>query len=330
MTIYSIAEEAGVSASTVSRVINKKSGVNPETRKKVMALLEKYHYFPDIAARGLVSGNTRIIGILVTDIRVMHHTEGAYVIEQEFAKRGYNSLIFNTGSDALSQRKNIQSLASRKPAAVVMIGSTFQSEEVRRCIETYLTEVPIVISNGFLDLPNVYGVLADEKEGVESCVHLLVQKGRRHIAFVNDAVTVSSDLKEQGYREGLARYCPDQPPVVARFTVTGSHEQSKAATKVLLDEHPRTDAIIYATDLIAAGGLAGIREKGRTVPDDIAVIGIDNSVYAEICYPQLTSLDNKLLALNTSCAGMVLNLFDGKPTPHKSLIYSEIVQRSST
>ena len=80
MTIYDIAKEAGVSASSVSRVINNKTGVNPEVRKKVQKLLKKYHYTPDAAARGLGSQSSRIIGILIADIRNIHHTDGAYYI----------------------------------------------------------------------------------------------------------------------------------------------------------------------------------------------------------------------------------------------------------
>ena len=88
-TIYDIAKEAGVSASTVSRVVNNKPGINEKTRKKVQQLLEKYNYIPNEAARGLVTQSSRIIGILIEDIRVFHHTESAYVIEQEMTRLGY-------------------------------------------------------------------------------------------------------------------------------------------------------------------------------------------------------------------------------------------------
>ena len=93
MTIYDIAKEAGVSASSVSRVINNKTGVNPEVRKKVQKLLKKYHYTPDAAARGLVSQSSRIIGILIADIRNIHHTDGAYYIERKLAALNYCCVI---------------------------------------------------------------------------------------------------------------------------------------------------------------------------------------------------------------------------------------------
>ena len=97
MTIYDIAKEAGVSASTVSRVINNKPGVRKETKKKIQQLLAKYNYSPNEAARGLVTQASKIIGILVDDIRTIHHTDGAYIIERELVKLGYCCIIFNTG-----------------------------------------------------------------------------------------------------------------------------------------------------------------------------------------------------------------------------------------
>lgn len=103
MTIYDIAREAGVSASTVSRVINNKPGIKESTRKKVQKLLDEYNYTPDVAARGLVMQASKFIGILIEDIRVSHHTESAYVIEQEMTRQGYTCITFSTGAD--SKRK---------------------------------------------------------------------------------------------------------------------------------------------------------------------------------------------------------------------------------
>lgn len=89
MTIYDIAREAGVAASTVSRVINNKPGIKLETRQRVQELLKKYNYIPDAAARGLVMQSSRLVGILIVDIRVAHHVDSAFVIEQELTRRGY-------------------------------------------------------------------------------------------------------------------------------------------------------------------------------------------------------------------------------------------------
>ena len=109
MTIYDIASEAGVSASTVSRVINNKKGVNLETSDRVERLLKKYHFEPNASAQGLVSHSSKIIGIMMSDIRTSHHAEGAYFIEQQLQKSGYACIIINSGFSEESRKTVFES-----------------------------------------------------------------------------------------------------------------------------------------------------------------------------------------------------------------------------
>lgn len=330
MTIYEIAAEAGVSASTVSRVINGKPGVKKATKEKVEALLKKYYFSPDMAARGLVAGDTRIVGILVEDLRLLHHTEGAYFIERELAAKGYDSLIFNTGNDDMEKKRCMCSLASRRAEAAVMIGSTFQNEVVEETIKKYLPEMPIVIINGYMRLPNVYGVLADEKAGIKSCVDFLSSKGRRKIAFVTYGKTTSNQQKEEGYIEGIARCKNGQEPLIVNMGEKGSIEESQTATRELIQKDKEVDAIIFATDIVAVAGMSEINRAGMRIPEDIAVIGVDNSRFAELSSPGLTSLDNNLRELSLIGASLLENLMSGKSAPHKSMVFSEIIEREST
>ena len=166
MTIYDIAKEAGVSGSTVSRVINGRPGISESTRRRVEEVLRKYDYSPDEAARGLVSRNSGMIGILVSDIRNLHYTEGAYIIEREMLKDGYCSLIMNTGVSPSDMAGAIRTLSERRVDGAVLIGSAFANDEVRRAIETYMRDIPFVIENGRMDLDNVVEILADDKHAV--------------------------------------------------------------------------------------------------------------------------------------------------------------------
>lgn len=189
MTIYDIAKEAGVSPSTVSRVINNRPGVSIETQKKVKRLLKKYDYFPNETARGLVTKASKIIGILIDDLRTPHHTEGAYIIERELAKLGYCCIIFNSGADDKSKADYLKILRQRRVDGAVLMGSSFQNETIKEAIIKYLPSQPVIMVNGYLDLPNVYGVMADEQNGVANCVKLLVDKGHLRPAFVIDYPT---------------------------------------------------------------------------------------------------------------------------------------------
>ena len=328
MTIYDIAKEAGVSASSVSRVINNKTGVNPEVRKKVQKLLKKYHYTPDAAARGLVSQSSRIIGILIADIRNIHHTDGAYYIERKLAALNYCCVILNTGDDDESRAQAISILVQRRVEGAVLIGSSFQTESVAQAIKRHLSKVPIVMINAFLDAPNIYGVLSDELHGVEACVNLLAEKGRKRLAFVRDCHTPSCELKVEGFRRGIRLLGQTEPWIYDSHGTTAA--DGKRATLEVLKDHPDVDGIIYSVDLIATGGIRALYDLGIAIPDQVSVIGVDNSIYGEICIPTLTSLDNKTFDSSIAACRILIDCLENRTTTRQMILPSAIVVREST
>lgn len=329
MTIYDIAKEAGVSASSVSRVINNNPGVNAEARERILKIMKKHNYLPSALARGLVSKSSGIIGILVADIRNVHHTDGAYYIEREFMTRGYCCLILNTGADDAEKCNAIAALVRRRVEGVVMMGSVFQTDAVAQAIEKNLPNVPVVIVNGYLQLPNVYGVLSDEQGGIVQCVEMMLAKGRSRIAFVCDTPpTPSNKLKVRGFLQGMQSNGIDgnKWTFFTENTLQGGYD----ATLRILKTHPDVDGIIYAVDLLAAGGLHALAAKHISVPDAVAVIGINNSDYAEICSPRLTSLDNKRLDSSKMAARILLDHLEDKPSVHRIMLLPDLVERDST
>ena len=116
MNIYDIAKEAGVSISTVSRVMNHKGNVNPETRKKVEEILEKNNYTPSAIARGMVSKSMKTVSVLTVDIRVPHYARTAYTIEREFSRRGYEVSLCNTGGELEETIKYLRTAREKKTA----------------------------------------------------------------------------------------------------------------------------------------------------------------------------------------------------------------------
>lgn len=327
MTIYDIAKEAGVSASTVSRVINNKPGIKASTRDRVNRLLKKYNYSPNETARGLVNQATRIIGILLADIRNAHHTDGAYYIERELAALGYCCIMFNTGTDDQFKAEAIEQLEKRRVEGAVLIGSTFQTESVKRSIEQHLNNVPIVIANGYLDLPNVYGVLADEKQGVASCVSMLAEKGKKNLVYVNNDNTASARLKQEGFDSEMQRL---KMKAVAVYDAEATYQGGYEVTRRIMQENPEVDGIIYAVDLLAAAGLRALWDLNCKVPEQVAVIGIDNSVYGELCNPKLTSLDNKLTDMSIQSAQILISQLRGGLNPKQIILPSSLVERETT
>lgn len=338
-TIYDIAKEAGVSASTVSRVVNNKPGVNENTRKKVQQLLEKYNYIPNEAARGLVTQSSRIIGILIEDIRVVHHTESAYVIEQEMTRLGYTCITLSTGPDPKKKAEYIRHLEQRRVEGAILMGSMFGTSEVEESIHEHLSGIPIVIVNGYLNLPNVYSVIADEERGIEECVELLASKGRKNIAFVMDAETPSNNSKKRGFMTAMMRQgIPSEKQLLYQADWEGvslsdprnTILRGAGATRRLLQENPQVDAIVYCVDLLAIGGIHEMESQGIAVPEQIAVMGVDNTIYGEICRPQLSTLDNKLVEVSRNASGILLNALEKKEVSKRMMLYTEIIEREST
>lgn len=330
MTIYDIAKEAGVAASTVSRVINNKPGIKAETRIKVQELLKKYNYTPDAAARGLVMQSTKMVGILIVDIRVTHHIDSAFVIEQELTKRGYCCITMSTGPTDERKAEYIRILEQRRVEGVILMGSMFSTEAVKQSIREHLPKVPVVIVNGYLDLPNVSGVIVDEDAGVEKCIDLLVEKGKKKIAFILDAHSPANSRKQQGYYQGIRKHGGSESDFMMYEAAESSVRGGYDATVQVLKDHPDVQGIIYSIDLVAVGGVRAAHDMGYRVPEQLGLIGIDDSIYGEICMPKLTTLNNRLQELSETAAGILWEGLEGKPQNKMLMLFSEIIEREST
>lgn len=330
VTIYDIAREAGVAASTVSRVINNKPGIKAETRKKVQDLLDKYNYTPDVAARGLVMQSTKMVGILIVDIRVTHHINSAFVIEQELTKRGYCSIIMSTGPEGENKSEYIRILEQRRVEGVILMGSMFATEQIKEAIQRHLSKVPVVIVNGYLDLPNVSGVLIDEDAGVGKCADLLISKGKKKLAFVLDQPSPANSRKQQGFCDAVLRHGASKEDLLLYEAEESSVQGGYDVTVRILREHPDVQGIIYSIDLVAVGGIRAAHDLGVNVPEQLGIIGVDSSIYGEICMPKLTTLNNKLEEVSEVAATILREGLEGKVQNRKLMMFSEIIERESS
>ena len=328
MTIYDIAAKAGVSASTVSRVINGRSGIGKATRERVEAILKETGFVIDEGARSLVSQKSHMVGILVSDIRNQHHIEGAYMILRRLQEDGYVSLLLNAGESPDEKAECIRILARRKIDALVLVGSAFECPEVEAAIAAHMSSIPVVFQNGSFTLANVHSALAAEDRGTEEAVDHLSEEGRRRIAYVNNADTASNRRKIAGYRRAMARHGLE--PLIVPSCREDSGEAGGEATASLLASHPDVDAIIFSIDITAVGACRHILDLGRRIPDDIAVIGTDDSPYARLANPRLTSIDTKLQKLSDICCDMLLGALDGRgEDQHKAYVEASLTVRET-
>ena len=326
MTIYEIASLAGVSASTVSRVINGYPYVKKETRELVLRLLAENNYVQNDTARSLVTQESRMVGILIADLRTTHHTEGVYYILEELRKNGYSAIIYNTGIEEENQAKYIQTLGQRRVDAAVLMGSVYQNESVLNAIRTFLPSVPVIMCNGFLDGDNIYGVLSDERSGVRDAVKLLYKKGRRNFAFITNHYTPSNREKLSGFRDGLGECLLDGVEIESGDSV----DNIVSMAEELLKSHPKTDAIICADDYTALSALHALATKGVSIPGEVSLMGLNNSRYAEISNPSLSSIDTMLYDTSIIAVRNLIEILNGGRVNHHISLCPVIVERATT
>lgn len=308
MNIYDIAREAGVSIATVSRVLNSKGTVSPATRARVEAVLARYNYTPSAIARGMVSKSLRTVAVLTVDIRVPHYARTAYTIEREFSRRGYEVILCNTGGELDAAVKYLRAVVEKQVDGIVLVGSVFNRIGQDAQVAPLLRTAPVVLANGQLPLPNSRSVLVDDRHGIALAVEYLYKRGRRALVYLKDMDTASADAKRDGFLLGMERCGPEAAGQVLE-TETGLEGGLQAAERILAEGIP-CDAVVCGEDLTAAGLLKGLLRAGVRVPEQIAVTGYNNSVYAHLCEPVLTSVDNKPEQVALLCVQLLESLIE--------------------
>ena len=326
MTIYDIAREAGVSIATVSRVLNG-GKVGEATRAKVQDVLDRSDYQPSRVAQGLATRQSKCVAVMTVDIRDVHHAAIAYEIERTMAAAGYSTILCNLGGTPARAGEYLRTLNAQQIIGVFFVGSIFVTPQCREYIAKYVPNIPILFANAVLPLPNAYGVLADEEDGFYQAVKQLIRAGRRSIAFVNDDDTESEQHKLNGYLRAIREFdLPEQ-----RYRAERSIEGGQFVTTRILHQNPGTDAIVFTEDTTAVGCLHALQATGKRIPDEVAVIGCNNSVYCTICYPQLTSIDNSLHETGRAAAKQMIRLLNHESDVEKTIcLPCRLVLRDTT
>ncbi|WP_377273521.1 LacI family DNA-binding transcriptional regulator [Peterkaempfera sp. SMS 1(5)a] len=286
-TIETIARHAGVSTASVSRVLRGLGGL-PETVKKVQAAAAELGYVPNAMARSLRGGQSRQVTFAMPDIGNPVYVAMMRHIQATAGAAGYRLLLHSTQADPVEELAALRALADRHSDGLILCPI--------RVTPAHLDELgraaaPVVVIGSLPEDLAVDSVRADSVTGAELAVRHLADTGRRRIGLLNGpADTVPGAARHQGYERALAacglRY-DDALTASGRFDAQSGEE----AARRLLDRVPDLDALFCANDLIAVGALRALRSTGRTVPQDVAVVGVDNTDLAEACWPALTSVD---------------------------------------
>ncbi len=333
MTIYDIAKIAGVSASSVSRVVNGKPGVNRATREKIQELLKEHNYVPDTNARNLVTQSNKTIGILTDDLDTAHQMDGCHRLENELMRSGYYCFVKYIGHGPDAIEKGIMDLAQHRVEGAVCLGPTFRDSDMNMIVDVisrHLPNTPVVMNHNtkLYPLPNVYSIGADEQAGIQRCVDYFIAHGRRRLALVINEKRNSATLIRNSFESALKNHDGITGMVYTGIPATVDGGETLAGT--LLQEHPEIDSVICSNDLIAIGILNILKERGVQVPQQIALMGENNSAFCEICRPRLTSLDTMISMSSIMAARTLLDVLAGREPSHHVTLQMTIVERGTT
>lgn len=326
MNIYDIANEAGVSITTVSRVLNNKGYVSEKTKKKIQEVLERNEYHPSALARGMVTGSMKTVAIVAVDVRVPHYALTCYIMEQRLTEEGYMVLLCNTGEEEEECRKYLRMLAERHVDGIILVGSIFN----RLCDEdtlNLLKDIPIVMANGKIERDNIYAVLVDETHGMELATAHLYEKGRRKLAYVIDKDTDAADRKREGFIRKMKRLGYEAPEGDVYRTPYGLEGGAQIAN-VLREKG--YDGVVFGEDLTAVGAMNEWRRQNVKIPEEISLIGCNNSEYSYICSPALTTVNNKGEVLSELTVRMLLDVLSKKKELASLVVLPELVVRETT
>jgi DNA-binding LacI/PurR family transcriptional regulator len=327
--IRDVAARAGVSHQTVSRVINDNPKVAEATRQRVLAAIRELAYVPSPMARGLLSNQTRSIGVVADDISDHFFARVVAGAEAEARRRGYYLMIASVEPDddeggylRLMLERRVEGLILARPSVPVAPADLLPARSAG---------VPLVFV-GSSELPGFPIVDVDNRQGGYDATRHLLEHGHRRIAtIVGPDEWPSSAARFEGYRQALReRGVADDPGLVEHASDWGL-ESGRAAAARLLEYDAGFTALFAHSDLIALGAIRQLRDAGRRVPDDVSVVGYDDLPIADYVEPALTTVHQPMSEIGALAAGFVLDQLAGgaAPAPGAHLLPAVLVGRQS-
>ncbi|MGE6628846.1 catabolite control protein A [Bacillus sp. NPDC077027] len=288
VTIYDVAREANVSMATVSRVVNGNPNVKPTTRKKVLEAIDRLGYRPNAVARGLASKKTTTVGVIIPDISSIFYSELARGIEDIATMYKYNIILSNSDQNTDKELHLLNTMLGKQVDGIVFMGGNITDvlvEEFKR------SPVPIVLAASVEEQAKTPSVNINYEQAIYDSVHLLVEKGHKRIAFVSGPLSepINSVKKLNGYKRALeeAGIALDEALVMEGDYTYDSGIEALAS---LLEQEDQPTAVIAATDEMALGVIHGAQDRGVSIPNDLEVIGFDNTRLSLMVRPQLTTV----------------------------------------
>jgi len=326
-TMHDVAQAAGVSLMTVSRVVNDKDDVSQATRQRVLQIIEELNYRPSSIARGLATHQTGTLGIVVPDISNPFFASIVRSAEDAAYAQDYRVFLGNTNEDTQREQAVLHSLEDNQVDGLILFSSRLEDDVLFEILNRFPTAI-VVFRNR--KTPGIGAITLDDVYGAQLAIEHLLNRGHRNIGLISGPpISLSSLGRLEGYQNALR---------TAQISVNGKWirhchpvvEAGQETAAELLQSHPELTALFCHNDLIAVGALQACADLGLRVPEDISIIGYDDIRLAGLVNPALTTLRIPTKKIGTQAMQMLLaQINDDSSEPQEIHLKPELIVRQS-
>ncbi len=336
ITIVEIAKRCGVGVSTVSRAINNHSDINPETKKRIMAVIKETGYIPNNSARNLKRTDAKCIAVLVKGITNPFFAPMIEVVEQEVDKRGYALVLRHVEAYENEVDVALELEKEKRLRGIIFMGGSAKhpADKMKQIgVPFVFATIGSGISEDFNR--NAYSTVSvdDENESYKMVEHL-IKMGHKRIAIMTEGSDTPSvvQLRLKGYIKALKAGGIKVDDKLIRYVDKRIYtmENGYDTAKALIDSGEKFTALYCISDVLAVGALRAFADAGIRVPEDVSVAGFDGQELSQFCIPRLTTIRQPLVDISKETIRLIFDIID-KESGHRHIIFpGELIEGEST
>lgn len=314
--IKDVADAAGVSTATVSRVLANKPHVRAEVKERVMAVVAKLNYQPNRVAQSLRSNTSKIIALIVADIENPFFQRVSRAVDDVAQEMGFNVMLCNTDEDPIKEKKCLDLLRVENVAGI-LISPT--KKGLDKFTETYSLDIPMVMIDRHVSNFDVDSVLIDNISSARNIVNHLIGHGYRRIAGIFGSESTTGIERHDGFLKAHDDH--DIKPITDLLMFTDPREDKAFETAMkLLQSTEQPDAIFTSNSLLASGVLQAIKYCGLTIPDDIAIASFDDTSWAKLIDPALTVIEQPTYDIGKTATEMLIKRINDPTRSNREVV----------
>lgn len=325
-TIYDVAEKSGVSIATVSKVVNNTGRISSKTKQRVTKIMEELDYHPNSLAAALTGKKTFTIGVLVPDIANPFFAEVARALENTARENGYTIILCSTDYQRDREHDYLELLFKKQVDGIIIATEPYDLKMFKKL---HNRNMPFLLFSIDHMSFSYHVVTTDDVRGGYLAGSYLLEKGHRHVAMITELGRSGGRLRLDGFRQSLADGGVTLDNDLVIHSLSKIDEAKEAAQQILkLEEKPT--AVFASTDLIAAVFINEARKANVSIPNDISVIGFDNTVHAEIVDPGLTTIAQPIPELAHYAIHQLLQSVESPDiTGRRIMLTPKLIERDS-